>query len=314
MGLRDRLQQLAVDAVVVAGESAKQGARVYGDLLRAANLGVGPLRLTPEGASFVRDLLVEQLREALDIPPPQPTLGTGTEPRHLSVPMRAPDPAAVARAIVELQPKLLRELVERDGGAGELEADEVARRLSGSEQLRERFAALLDPTSEQVELLPALVSIVAQLSPDQARMLRHLHLEGPAPAVDVVAVPRFGLNAHTGTLVAQSLNVLTDRSGGDDPERGPAHLHNLIRLGLVAIEDRELPDHGDYQLIEAGPVYTEVVRNVTEDRGQRARTVRQTVRLTPLGQELCRLALTPALVEPGPADPPGPDPDEGAPA
>lgn len=291
MGLRERLQELAVDGVIVAADSARQGARMYGDLLRRVNLGVGPFRATPEGAMFVRDLLLAQLREALDIPEPA-ALGMSDE-RTIQVPLKAPDPAAVARAMLELQPRLLREIIERDGG----DVDHAPRSAvqSAEDELRRQFARLLDPSkAPESELLPSLLSIVAQLAPDQARMVRHLHLEGAAPAVDVVAAPRFSRGA-TGRLMAQSLNVLTDRSGGDDAERGPAHLHNLIRLGLVAIEERELPDHDDYQLIEAGKVYQEVVRHVEEDLELKARTLRRTVRLTPLGHELCRLTLTPAI-------------------
>lgn len=298
MGLRDRLQQLAFDSVVVAGETTKQGMHAYGNLLRRANIGVGPVRFTPEGAGYIRDVFIEQLREALDIPEPPPAID-GSDDHHVTIPLRAPDPAAVARALLEMQPKMLRDLIQHDQPDAAA-AKEAARRLTSNEHLRARFAALLDPEHSDVELFPAFISIVSQLSPDQARMLRHLHVEGPAPAVDVVSLPRFAVSGGTGRLVAQSLNVLTDRSGGDDAERGPAHLHNLIRLGLVAIEDRELPDHGDYQLIEAGHVYESVVDQVAATSGQRAKTVRQTVRLTPLGQELCRLSLTAGL-EPGAA-------------
>lgn len=292
MAFRDRVQQVTLATAVVAGETTKQGMHAYGNLLRRANVGVGALRFTPEGAGFVRDLMVEQLRSALELSP-EPGTDATTDVHGASEPA-PPDPFAVAAALLELQPDIFRDLVHHEPGDG-VAASSAMPRLSPDEHLQASFAALLDPQHADVGLFPALMSIVSQLSPDQARMLRHLHLDGPAPAVDVVAVPKFAVSGTTGRLVAQSLNVLTDRSGGEDAETGPAHLHNVIRLGLVAIENRELPGHGDYDLIESGRVYATVVAEVAATPGLRAKTVRQTVRLTPLGLELARRALTPAL-------------------
>ena len=265
MSERRLLERLLLDSVIIATDTARSVGTHAGNVLRRLDLGVGPLRLTPEGFDDMRRLAITQIRQALDIP--DSARGDGSSPPML------PDPVEIARAMLELRGKPLAPVDEPH---------------SVEDEVRMRFEGLLDPERGSDDHRATLASIVVQLSPDEARILRYLHHAGEVPVVDVYAVPTLGRGS---TLLAESLSVVVERAGGDHPELGPALLANLHRLGLVKLSRRELPGHGDYQLIEASAEFDEADRRAREELGQRTKSAHRSARLTPLGRELCQIAL-----------------------
>lgn len=275
MSERRLLERLLLDSVIVATDTARTVGAHAGNVLRRLDLGVGAVRLTPEGFDEVRRLAIAQIRQALDIP--DETRTNGSKPPPL------PDPVEIAKAMLELR------------GRPD-PADEPA--PTAEDEVRRRFEMLLDPERRNDGHETTLASLVVQLTPDEARILRYLHHAGEARIVDVYAVPTLGRGS---TLLTESLSIIVERAGGDHADLGPSLLANLSRLGLVKLSRRELAGHGDYQLIEASPEFEEAERHARDDLGQRAKSVRRSARLTPLGRELCQIALgTPGTeVEPG---------------
>lgn len=262
---RRLFERLLLDSVVVATDAARSISTHAGNVLRRLDLGVGPIRLTPEGFDDMRRLAIFQIRQALDIPDDARRNGDGPPP--------LPDPIEIAKAMLELG--------DRTG------SDAIPPR-NAEDEVRRRFEALLDPEKQAGSHEATLASIVVQLTPDEARILRYLHHTGEAPIVDVYAVPTLGRGS---TLLTESLSVIVERAGADHPQLGPTLLANLSRLGLVRLSRRELVGHGDYQLIEASPEFEAAERRAREELGQRTKAARRSVRLTPLGRELCQLAL-----------------------
>lgn len=240
-------------AVVAAGSGL---ARAVAD----ADLGIGPARLSPEGLDWARQQVARGLRELLtaDV--------DGTE---LS---RSGDPVAMARAVLAL-----------------LGVEErLAPMPSPDEQIRQQFRALLDPDGRDVEgVAPALLAITAQLSPDEARILRHLDVEDRVPSLAVMAG---SMTRRTGPVVADHLTMVTERAGGDHPERGREYIDNLLRLGLCAIEEDAPVDHPDIDLITASEPFQEAIRTVRA-QGGRPRVRTEALRLTALGRQLVAIAL-----------------------
>ena len=130
---------------------------------------------------------------------------------------------------------------------------------------------------------PAYARIVAELAPDEGRILRLLKAEGPQPAVDVRSskVPLV-----TSELVAPGLNMIGREAGVADLEKTPAYLNNLERLGLIWFSREPLPDPLDYQVLEAQPEVLEALKRVG-----RGRTVRRSIHLTPFGDDFCETVL-----------------------
>jgi hypothetical protein len=171
--------------------------------------------------------------------------------------------------------------------------------------LRARGAELLRQSADveiEQETHPAYGRILDDLAPDEIRMLRFLAVEGAQPTVDV----RSGwLPLNMGSeLVAPGLSMIGPEAGCRFPERVPAYLNNLFRLGLIWFSPEAL-EPLRYQVLEAQPEVVEAMR-----RAGHARTVRRSILLTPFGSDFCAvvLPLDPAgqgaeIAPPAPDDP-----------
>jgi hypothetical protein len=151
--------------------------------------------------------------------------------------------------------------------------------------LRERGAELLAQSADIAhteDLHPAYARILENLAPDEARILRLLATRGPQPAIDV----RHGLPLVS-ELVAPGLNMIGSEAGCRHPDRVPAYLDNLNRLGLIWFSRETLRDVNRYQVLEAQPEVIEAMR----DAGRMSRTVRRSIHLTPFGTDFCEVCL-----------------------
>jgi hypothetical protein len=156
------------------------------------------------------------------------------------------------------------------------------------DELRERGADLLRRSAEldvdDEEAHPAYARILADLAPDEARILRLLVIEGPQPAVDVRTGGPIGTLKDE--LVEAGLNMIGMEAGVRHPARVKRYLDNLYRLGLIWFSREELADQARYQVLEAQPDVIEAMKEV-----RRTRTVRRSIHLTPFGEDFCGTCL-----------------------
>jgi Abortive infection alpha len=158
--------------------------------------------------------------------------------------------------------------------------------LAETGSLKARGAELLRESAEvgdQDGAHPAYARILAELAPDEARILRLLALDGPQPAIDVRASNLIGVGSQ---LVARALNMMGTEAGCRTPERVPAYLNNLDRLGLICFSEEPLNDPTRYQVLEAQPEAMDAIK-----RAGRARTNQRTIRLTAFGKDFCDVCL-----------------------
>jgi hypothetical protein len=183
--------------------------------------------------------------------------------------------------------------------------DEIEERLLGGRRrerdanggreldpLRERGYELLERSAdvnEDEEAHPAYERILGDLAPDEARILRLLATKGAQPAVDVKTWRPLGVGSQT---VAPGLSMIGAEAGCRYPDRVPAYLNNLFRLGLVWFSREPLDDPGVYQVLEAQPDVIEASK-----RAGRASTVRRSIHLTPFGIDFCETCLPLSTVE-----------------
>jgi hypothetical protein len=130
---------------------------------------------------------------------------------------------------------------------------------------------------------PAYARILAELAPDEGRILRMLATEGPQPTVDVRALNLIGVGSQ---LVKENLNMIGAEAGCRYVERVPEYLINLQRLGLVEFADEALGDPTRYQVLEAQPDVLHAIKSAT-----RAKTDHRSLRLTAFGQTFCDVCL-----------------------
>lgn len=152
--------------------------------------------------------------------------------------------------------------------------------------LKEIGAELLQRSSDMSyddELHPAYARILADLAPDEARILRLLATDGPQPSVDVrTSRP---LNVAT-SLIAPGLTMIGAQAGVRHASRVPAYLNNLYRLGLIWFSREPVADRLRYQVLEAQPDVAAAMREAG-----RGRTIRRSIELTPFGQDFCNTCL-----------------------
>jgi hypothetical protein len=151
-------------------------------------------------------------------------------------------------------------------------------RARGAELLRESADVSAEDGAH-----PAYARILTELAPDEARLLRLLARDGPQPAIDVRASHLIGVGSQ---LVARALNMMGTEAGCRHPERVPAYLNNLERLGLICFSQEPLDDPSRYQVLEAQPEAMDAIK-----RAGRARTVQRTIRLTAFGNDFCDVCL-----------------------
>lgn len=225
----------------------------------ATELGTTALRgavgvIPPEVAEQLRRSLAEPLQALLDVP------GVVRDTTGLPIPRQALDTANVMRTLVAP------------------DVDDA----TDAELVRRRFDELLERSSRVGDDpgLPAFLEVVAQLTPDEARILRLLADRGPAPVVDLEAVSLVGRGTR---VVLPRRTMVAERAGCAAPDEVDTYLANLVRLGIVEVRDVDLEGHEDYQLIVGTEAYRRVARRYREDRLWRPRGRRRSLHLTTFG-------------------------------
>jgi hypothetical protein len=175
-------------------------------------------------------------------------------------------------------------------------------------ELRERGARLLEESADVrfvEDLHPAFARILEEITPDEARILRLLALEGAQPAVDI----RAGI-PMVSDLVKSGLSMIDAEAGLRHTDRLRGYLTNLNRLGLIWFSRERLRDPHRYQVLEAQPEVLEAMKK----GGRTARTVRRSILLTQFGDDFCRtvLPLQTAEMEALPQQPAQAAPDKNA--
>lgn len=158
---------------------------------------------------------------------------------------------------------------------------EAAPELSPVTELRARGAELLRQSADlhsTDESHPAYSRILDQLAPDEARIVRHLYLDGPQPAIDV----RTGRNTNGGRF-----NLIGEDAGLRYPNRIEEYLTNLRRLGLLDFGREPLGNPNRYQLLEALPE----VRKLLKRTGFGTKVLYRTIELTSFGGGFVRTCL-----------------------
>ena len=154
-------------------------------------------------------------------------------------------------------------------------------------ELRARGAELLYDSADvwfEADTHPAYERILGELSPDEARILRLLALEGPQPSIDVRTNRPLGVGSE---LVASGLSMIGLQAGVRNIERTKADLNNLYRLGLVWFSREQVDDPTRYQVVEVQPDVMDAMKRA----GRSPKTIHRSIHLTPFGEDFCEVCL-----------------------
>lgn len=168
-------------------------------------------------------------------------------------------------------------------------------------ELREMYANLLASSMNKVVkngVHPGYVEIIKQLSPDEAKILRHIAKEEKIPTISVYYCESSGGNLR----VVKDFSNVGYLTLCENPQDICKYLSNLVRLGLIEIPDSSpsvrypLKDEQLYVSLEQHSyVESFVIRaNVIEGMKIRPEIVRNHASMTDYGKGFCAICLNTA--------------------
>ncbi|MDT4923303.1 MAG: hypothetical protein QOG01_1016 [Pseudonocardiales bacterium] len=166
-------------------------------------------------------------------------------------------------------------------------AERSAARGASAEDLQRRGTELLR-RSNDVHVVedthPAFARILTEITPDEARILRFVYLEGPQPAIDIRTFRPLGIGSE---LIAAGMSMIAEHAGLRNLDRIDPYLTNLGRLGLIEFSKEQVSNPTRYQVIEAQPKVVAALKRA----GRSPKLVQRSIRLTSFGAEFVRTCL-----------------------
>lgn len=165
---------------------------------------------------------------------------------------------------------------------------EAMRYVSHKEEIRELFVNLLGESmnSDTEDEHPSFVEVIKQLTSDECKMLKYLYKNSPLPMIKL----RIKLENDMGEIDAVPyFSNICYLTSCQYPEKFPAYLDNLQRLGLVnGIYDRYLTNESYYDELKAHPSYVRIV--VPE--GQSVIEKKSMFALSEYGKLFCKVCIS----------------------
>ncbi|MCM6777199.1 DUF4393 domain-containing protein [Nocardia sp. CDC159] len=157
----------------------------------------------------------------------------------------------------------------------------------GTPSLRERGAELLRRSAsvhDGDDDHPAFARILTELAPDEARILRHLYLDGAQPSLDV----RTGRAPSSGaSRMPMGFTMIGEEAALRFPDRTDIYLTNLRRLGLADWLREPLDNPTRYQLLES----QHEIRKLLKRGGFGTKVFYRSIALTGFGTDFVRTCL-----------------------
>jgi hypothetical protein len=173
------------------------------------------------------------------------------------------------------------------GDAGQDPIDRPVTRHASTSELQKRGYELLR-RSNDVNVVedthPAFARILSEITPDEARILRFIYLEGPQPSLDIRTFRPLGIGSE---LVAAGMNMIGEHAGLRNLDRIDQYLTNLNRLGLIDFSREPVSNPNRYQVIEAQPKTITALKSA----GRAPKLVQRSILLTSFGEEFVRTCL-----------------------
>jgi Abortive infection alpha len=118
----------------------------------------------------------------------------------------------------------------------------LSRMIRAEDDTRDAYLSLLAAASDSAfadEVHPAFLEVMNQLHRDELRILQTFDHDGPYPVVSVSSRLQHGGGSR---VELRHFSLLGERAACRHPERTPAYLDNLARLGLIEIRPTRVTD------------------------------------------------------------------------
>ena len=151
--------------------------------------------------------------------------------------------------------------------------------------------SMVSDTKDKVH--PAFIEIIKQLSPNDALVFKVCSTRDAVPAANLsIVMKQKGLRI-VGSAPVQKfvLDLVVDIAiSSISEEQIRVSLDNLMRIGLVKLNDFGLEDGSSYSFVESSKIYSEISKeferlNSEEHTADYIRTDRKCISITPLGKQ-----------------------------
>ena len=201
---------------------------------------------------------------------------------------RVPGAAVVirgARAAEDAALQLLRDRLERADEASPEATRDGDASPGPDHALAQQMRALLERSADQSRELAQhdyFRWVLAQLMPDEARILSALADGTAYPLVHLGAGPALG---GVGRRVLDNFSSVGKAAGVFWPELTQRYIRHLRDLDLAESGPEEASMKLKYELIEAESTFRAAAERIGKQPGTRARPMRRTLKLSPVGRQ-----------------------------
>lgn len=165
-----------------------------------------------------------------------------------------------------------------------------------NEELKNMYANLLANSMNSVVkngVHPGFVEIIKQLSPDEAKVLKHFYSNRTVPTVTL----RYELNNGGGVAVLKNFSNIGELIGCERPLSINIYFDNLIRLGLLKDSSSlsSLTDKNLYLPLKTHPALVPLLdpKRIAETKYEKSTFVEGFMSLTDYGDAFCKICLDP---------------------
>ena len=167
---------------------------------------------------------------------------------------------------------------------------ESLRYTGHAEELRELYANLLAASMDLKTTSmahPSFVEIIKELTPDEAKLVRHMSTLGRRPILTIQAANLEDGKGKNDILV--NFSVLGEGAGCEYPNMTPSYLDNLARQGLISVRyDVQYTAPDAYEILENHAIVLEVMRLIDEKEGFKSNTERGAVVVSEFGKQFIK--------------------------
>lgn len=171
-----------------------------------------------------------------------------------------------------------------------------------SEELFDLYAKLLAKsmvTNTKNKVHPAFVEIIKQLSPNDALIFKICSARDAIPVANVsIVMKQKGLHLVGASPTQKiSLDLIADITiPSISEEQIRVSLDNLMRIGLIKLNDFELTDGVSYSFVKSSEIYSEISKefeqlNATEPLADYIFTNKKCISVSPLGKQFCSICI-----------------------
>ena len=266
--IKDAAEALAAlsDSVPVYKDAIQPGAveigKALGTIGKAVNAALSPLKFVVWGYEQIELYLTDKVSEELKDVPPERII--------------SPD-LTVAGPAVE------------------------AMKFAGHKQvLREMYARLLARAMDSdtaTSAHPAFVEIVKQLTPDEAKAMKHIWGREAIPLVTIKArhvepEDKLSLGGREEEHL-RNFSLVGYEASCDHPGLAPAYLDNLARLKLIDIRDLTFADESLYEPLESHEELSDLLGEIADNPDREVKFKRHIASTTELGRQFCAICMAP---------------------